>query len=203
MLNDRSCGTDRVTGIRRVAAFLVDCLLIGLYAGALAAVSVYMLGGGSGGWLDAAFSHPIGAHLLRIATLTGPVLIILAGFEASGRAATPGKRLCGLQVTSLAGGRLSFRRAVGRNALKLLAWELSHVAVQQLAAPPTAADGPTIGTILVLGLGLTLGALYLAVTLIDPGRGPLYDRLLDTRVTKRRLAPTAPYPAAEPARPRR
>jgi uncharacterized RDD family membrane protein YckC/Tfp pilus assembly major pilin PilA len=45
-----------------------------------------------------------------------------AYFVSSARMATPGKRLCGLYVTDLAGRRLSFGHALGRNLAALLSY---------------------------------------------------------------------------------
>lgn len=179
-------GDPRRARSRRVAAFLADSLIIGLYAGGLAVVSIFFFDAGGGGRWDMAFSHPIGGHLLRLATLTGPVAMSLALFEASGRAATPGKQLFGLQVTSVTGGQISLRRAISRNALKFLPWELSHVAIHHMPGWPAKIEGVSFVVVLVMLLGWILGGLYLVLTLIDPHKGPLYDRILDTRVVGRR-----------------
>ncbi|MFH1071378.1 MAG: RDD family protein, partial [Candidatus Glassbacteria bacterium] len=55
-------------------------------------------------------------------TAVGVFLVVTvlyyAVFESSRRQATPGKMLLGLFVTDLQGGRISFRRALGRTAVK-------------------------------------------------------------------------------------
>ena len=56
---------------------------------------------------------------LRAALLALPWFV---GFEASAWAATPGKRLLGLRVCDMAGGRVSLRRAVARFAAGSLSW---------------------------------------------------------------------------------
>jgi uncharacterized RDD family membrane protein YckC len=50
-----------------------------------------------------------------------------AGMESSPWQATVGKRAAGIKVTDLAGNRVSFLRALARNAAKVLSWLLFMV----------------------------------------------------------------------------
>lgn len=174
--------------LKRCAAFLLDSIAIGVYAASLALVALG-LGAGAGGGLDAAFSHPLGGHVLRFATLTGPIVLGLALFESSSWAATPGKRLMSLQVSTTEGQCLSFGRAFSRNLMKLLPWELSHAAVHHVPGwPANIGNIPSlVGVVLWIAWGI--GSLYLAFLFLDPVRGPLYDRALGTRVSIAEMRP--------------
>jgi uncharacterized RDD family membrane protein YckC len=56
-------------------------------------------------------------------------LCYFPGMECSTARATPGKRLCGITVADLNGGKISSLRAVGRNLLKFLLLVLFPVSI--------------------------------------------------------------------------
>lgn len=163
-----------------MAATAVD---YGLVLGYLAALTVVGAVGAASGVVPDTFELGAGGRVLAqvvvAALLTVPVTVALAGWE-SRRGATPGKRLLGLRVSTAAGERPGFGRALARSTLKVaLPWELAHTAVWNMAAWPGGG-----------GTGLDIGLLVAAYALVGawlysliarPGR-TYYDRLAGTNV---------------------
>lgn len=159
--------------LRRIAAFLVDWLLIIGYAALLIPFGLMIR--------DRVADLPswalnAGAFVLLIV----PVTIWLAAWERGGWRATPGKRLLGLRVGTEAGDALGWRRSLVRNALKLaLPWELGHTGVYAFASGADAVGSACTGA----AYGLLLWYLMSAAR---TGRTP-YDRTSGSQVE--RIAP--------------
>lgn len=103
---------------RRLGAYLVDSLLLAVPTNLL-----FQLVLGRTMPADVDFTAP--AETIEVlwpfsALAFGLEILYFAGMEASGWQATIGKHLLDAQVTDDAGGRLSFPRALARNAGKLL-----------------------------------------------------------------------------------
>lgn len=127
------------------------------------------------------FANPLSAQLTGFVILTLPVTLYFALFEASDWQATWGKRHRGLKVTGLDGKRLTRLRALARNVLKFIPWELAHACIWQISF---AGEEPSplisIGFILVWVLvGANVVSLW-----ISPRQQTLYDRLAGTCVVK-------------------
>jgi uncharacterized RDD family membrane protein YckC len=90
---------------RRVAAALIDGILVGIVSGIVTAIA--------GGISDDA--RVIAQILLFVAAY-----VYYAGMESSAYQATVGKIALGIQVTDLDGNRISFLRALGRNLAEIL-----------------------------------------------------------------------------------
>ena len=107
-----------------------------------------------------------------------PVGAYLSATEAGRHQATAGKRWQGLRVTTAAGERIGWRRAVVRNAVKLLPWQLAHLAVARwmrgLDRSPLAWTA--------YGLSLVTAASTVAVALRDRQGRALHDLVARTRV---------------------
>ena len=113
----------------RVAAYLLDALIIGIPVGAVLLFFVFMMGGfhmllRRRNPYETAFV-PMAAPFLLLFFSTMIVLFALqwlyfAGLESSARQATLGKSAMSLKVTDLAGNRLSFGRATGRFFAKIV-----------------------------------------------------------------------------------
>jgi uncharacterized RDD family membrane protein YckC len=90
---------------RRVAAALIDGILVGIVSGIVTAIA-------------GAISDDAGliAQLLLIVA----AYVYYAGMESSAYQATVGKIALGIQVTDLTGTRISFARALGRNLAEIL-----------------------------------------------------------------------------------
>lgn len=170
---------------RRLGAYLVDCLI--LFVGVLVSQGAILALGANPLAAPAAAGQPVDAAALNawvFATVTVPCLLYFAGFHASSRGATPGKRWLGLRVTDAVGGRIGLGRASIRAAVTLLPFEWNHVAlfylIPQSGEPSPLAWGGIVLT-WVLVLGYTLSVLFDRL-----GRSPA-DWVADTRVAGSRL----------------
>lgn len=135
-----------------------------------------------------------------------PAVVILlyhSLMESSPWQGSLGKKICGVVVTDLAGKRVSFGRALKRNAAKAIAWlpyTVIKIATDQspLTLPPMIYDGLTwIG---FAGCGIAIASL---------NKQCLHDAVADTLVqsevrkeTAKPARPKAPRPVPEPVQPR-
>lgn len=124
---------------------------------------------------------PTGAqvHLWVFATVSVPFWLYYAAWHSSRWQATPGKRLLGLRVTTLAGGRLSFGRALVRAVVMLIPFEVNHVVLFHLA-PQTATPSPAFRAGLALVWALI--ALYALTPLLNARRQSVHDIVAGTMV---------------------
>ncbi|HEV8569429.1 MAG TPA: RDD family protein [Actinoplanes sp.] len=102
----------RALATRRIAAWAVDWLIISAYAVALVPLGILLVG------RDVRLPQ-FAWNALAFTLLILPATGWLAGWERGRRGATPGKRLLRLRTSGPGGGRLSWRRALARNALKV------------------------------------------------------------------------------------
>jgi uncharacterized RDD family membrane protein YckC len=107
-----------------------------------------------------------------------PVGLYLATGEAGAHRASRGKRRAGLRVVTIDGGRASVRRVATRTAVKLLPWQLAHVAVARLIL---GVDDPVV-TWTAYALSLAIPLLSVTTALRDPHKRALHDRVAGTRV---------------------
>jgi uncharacterized RDD family membrane protein YckC len=168
---------------RRVAAWLLDYLLIAAYLILLTAASLAMLASPVRGAFTAALSAPLDAELFGFALLTAPVVLYFALLEASSWRATIGKRALGLKVASLDGGRLPLGRALVREGVRFLPWEMSHALVWQVALSP---GGRTFPPWMAAGFGLVylLVFSYLVTLFVGSTHRTIYDRLAGSVVLR-------------------
>jgi uncharacterized RDD family membrane protein YckC len=106
---------------RRFAALLIDALIgsaAGFVVGFLVGLTVAISGGDdvSSGW----------SALINVLSVAGWFLYF-ALMESSSHQATVGKIALGIQVTDLAGERLSFGRALGRNLAKIISTIIIYI----------------------------------------------------------------------------
>jgi hypothetical protein len=156
----------------RAGAYLVDCAVIAVYAVVLAVVTMTLAP-------DAQLSRPA-AYLLALATLTGPVVLAFAVMEAR-LGLSPGKAALGLRVDR-DGACPGFPRALARNLIKFLPWEIAHIGIwltpgQPLVDPPGA-----------LSLGLmnaAMAAVLAQAVLIGVFRAGAHDWIAGARVVRR------------------
>lgn len=164
---------------RRLFAYWIDITL--LYA-ALVGIQLgfaSLTGGVVADWLgDRLFLLWLWVFL----TISLPMWLYFIVFESGPRQATVGKTVLGLQVTDMAGGRLSFRRAALRTALKLAFFEIGHLT---LLFPTPLFDDPEpsfrVGIIVVMALMV----IYFAVALVTPRHQSVHDLVARTLVGKR------------------
>jgi uncharacterized RDD family membrane protein YckC len=168
-------------GWRRLAAGAVDYGFIAAYLLVLTLAGALLR---AVGLLPSHITTPGGrilAQLVVIAVLTVPVTVWFAWWEAAPRGATPGKRLLGLRVSRLGGGRLSGSGSLLRSAVKIaVPWELAHTGVWNSLVWP-GPDAPVNIALFTAANGLLI--LYVVMLFVGAHRPP-YDRLAGTIVCR-------------------
>lgn len=166
--------------VRRIAAFAVDYLVLAVYI-ALLSVTFALLPRDS---TQRLFATQLSGQVTAFIVLTAPVWLYFAVLESSRQQATFGKRALRLRVVDTAGHRISLPRALLRNGLKLIPWELAHTCLWRIEGWPTAPEQPT--GLLLVGLILVwvIIAIYFIWMFIDDQRRSLYDILSGTAVKR-------------------
>ncbi|MFI2485931.1 RDD family protein [Promicromonospora kroppenstedtii] len=163
---------------RRIAAWLVDWLCFLAWLVVLAAIGIPLyLAGVTTGW-SAATTNVVSALLTAV-----PLTTFLAVLESGPRQATIGKRALGLQVVGARdGGRLTFARALLRNALKVaLPWTIGHAAAIGLVGSTTVEPG----LIVLTAAAYVLPIAWVVTLFAGAGRTP-YDRAGGATVVRAR-----------------
>ena len=158
----------------RLLAWLIDWFCILIWVAIVAAIGGVLYATGVIRTIN-----PVSGNIVAVIILIVPVTFALAWRESSSREATPGKRLRHLRV-SCGGARISFGRALLRNALKIaLPWELGHTVVFTLAT----GNGTIPAWIMpITALTYALPIVYVLTLFVGDGR-TLYDRIAGTVVT--------------------
>lgn len=173
--------------VRRVAAYLVDVVL-------LAAV---MVGGVHFGLIQSLGLQPdlkppsLVLWLWVVATMSLPTWIYFAAMESSPWQATLGKRLLRIVVTDMDTQRLTFRHALARTWIKLLPWELIHVALNLLPNGGLNEQGmiePSRLQLIGFTVSMFLVGSWLVTLMLTPRAQSVHDVMARTLVLKR---PTA------------
>ena len=121
---------------------------------------------------------PVVADVVALLFTVLPVRAFLTAGEAGRHAAGWGKRRAGLRVVAADGGRPGFGRVAVRNAVKLLPWQLAHVAVARAILDPE--DVGTMAVTYTLSLLIPAGSILMAWR--DPEHRAAHDRLAGTAV---------------------
>jgi uncharacterized RDD family membrane protein YckC len=157
--------------VRRLAAFAVDWLVIAAYAAVLSLLASPVL--------RPAFTRTAWqSEGLGFTLLTLPVVLYVAGSEASSWHASIGKRLLRLRVTA-GSAPMTWRRSLVRSAVKFVPWELGHFVVWHVFVLPDRI-GRTAGPALLVAANL-LPLVYLGCLFVGAGRTP-YDAASGTAV---------------------
>lgn len=162
---------------RRVAASLIDTLLLGLGLVVLAlVVSFFVLIG-----LISSGQQPTDENLSGVSLALYAIAFVLmwlyfAGLESSPWQGTIGKRMTGIMVTDLHGNRISFGRATGRFFVKVTPVFIIVLAVVLAAA--TQPVGLLIAVVVVLLIALVLLGLVVALTQRKQGMHDLMARTI-------------------------
>ncbi|MEM8484806.1 MAG: RDD family protein [Bacteroidota bacterium] len=126
------------------------------------------------------FHDGVHTEMYTLVTVSLPVWLYFILFEKAASGTTPGKKLLGLRVRTVAGlKRISTKQAVLRNAVKLLPWELAHLA-NNLPVPLMYAEAPDFRWGFV-ACGILMGGLMVSVVVHRQRRG-LHDLAAGTRV---------------------
>ena len=163
----------------RLLAWIVDwaCVLLWAVVTAVIGVPLYLAG------LTPHLS--VGAlNVLAAIVLIVPVTFVLAALESTSREGTLGKRLRRLRVVdSRTGERVSYPRALARNALKIaLPWAIGHAAVFGIVEASASGTVPPPIWV-VTALAYVLPIVYVVSLFIGTGRTP-YDHLTRTSVAR-------------------
>ncbi|MDQ3455758.1 MAG: RDD family protein [Actinomycetota bacterium] len=123
---------------------------------------------------------PVAADAVAFLFSVLPVWVYLSVTEGGALQATWGKRWTRLRVIAADGGEPGPGRAVIRNAVKLLPWELAHLAVARLILG--------VDQQVTIGVTYALSVLIPVVSVVmmarDPLRRALHDRVAGTRVVR-------------------
>ena len=162
---------------RRLAAWLVDWLLVLGWVAITAAVGVPLFLSGVTRGLSA-----VALNIVATLVLVAPVTLGMAVLESSVREATIGKRARQLVVINVATGqRISMKRALLRNAVKIaLPWTIGHAAVYGIV--DTSATGfVPLSIWIVTAIAYVLSIAYVVSLFIGSGR-TRYDRISGTAI---------------------
>lgn len=163
-------------GGRRLVAWLIDWVCILGWVGLTAAVGVPLYLAGVIAPTGLVALNVIGALVVVIPTVVGA-----AWFESRERAATPGKRVLGLEVRTDA-GRPRFRVALVRNALKIgVPWLIGHAAVFAIVTSSADAGAVPAGVWVLTGAAYVIPVVWVVSLFVAGGRTP-YDRVSATTV---------------------
>jgi len=159
---------------RRTAAYLVDIVLLFAVLFPAGLLVRYVVG-----WPGTAPTGPE-IWLVSAVNFSLPVWAYFALADASPRGATVGKRLLGLRVVRLDGGRVGLPRAVGRTAVKVLPWEAAHASAFALMTDPAGLNAAqAVGLTLANGLAVA----YYVVAAWTAGRRSVHDLVVATAVS--------------------
>lgn len=147
--------------VRRLAAYALDCSL--LFA-VLAPV-----GFGIQALMSFRPETPLGMWLTILLNFSIPVWLFFIITDMAG-GASPGKRAFGLRIATVHGGRLTVSNAIGRAALRLLPWELNHLAVTISTMGP----GWEVGRWFMLIIAILLCA-YAIIPAVTRGARGVHD----------------------------
>lgn len=158
--------------VRRVAAYLLDIAILFVVLAPLGFLVQWGLA------LPRATTGP-GVYATLLINFSLPAWSYFALSDASRGGATLGKRLLSIHTVRSDGGPIKIGRAIGRTAVKMVPWELTHIASFLLV--------PSLGDIgLISGVGLAvayaLGLLFLVVAWRSGGRRSVHDRVATTQV---------------------
>ncbi|HTZ43215.1 MAG TPA: RDD family protein [Jatrophihabitans sp.] len=161
----------------RLRAAVADLATCWLWLGALAGLSRLPLLRRTG--YRALFTDPATADLAQFGTAVLPVWAYLTAGEAGRRQAAWGKRSAGLVVTGLDGQPAGRARIAVRSAVKLLPWQLAHLALGRLVGP-----GRRRPRLAAAGFGAALGLAGASVGLavVRPDGRALHDLVAGTQV---------------------
>jgi hypothetical protein len=128
------------------------------------------------GWIDLAgvWSRPLAADVAVTMLTVVPYLAYLTTTEAGRTHATWGKRRAGLTLRG-PGGSITFGQVLARNAVKVLPWQLGHMAAMRFAVT----DEPTASAVV-----LFVGSVIVLAAVVGPvllGRSGLHDLMAGTR----------------------
>lgn len=167
---------------KRIIAFGFDYLIISAYLIFLTLLSFW---GQVSSFLLVLFENPMEADLFFFAVLLLPVLLYFAISESSMKRGSWGKQKANIQVTNQSGGRITTGQAIGRNALKLLPWQITHTCIFHIDGWPFNVENLSLAVNIGLISVWVLVAIFLVTMLISKKNQTLYDLVSGSYVTFR------------------
>jgi uncharacterized RDD family membrane protein YckC len=159
---------------KRILAFMIDCVVIVVYAAILFAVTMIL---SQAGMVTLGSVHPVTGQLIGFCTLTLPVILYCIIFEAGQRHATIGKRILKIEVTA---DEITTGQIIVRNIIKFLPWECAHAGVLWINYIKTP-DTPLWIWFLLIVPQIAVVAYTMSVVAAKGSRS-LYDMIAGTRV---------------------
>lgn len=163
----------------RLVATLIDwfCILAWLAITAAVGISLYLSGA----------TRPVGelaSNLVAALVTVVPATVVLSLLESSPREASIGKRTRHLRVVdAVTGSRVSFRRSILRNTLKIgVPWTIGHAAVFAIVQAGGSVPVP-VSVWLLTVVAYVLPIMYVASLFVGQGRTP-YDLISGTVVIR-------------------
>jgi hypothetical protein len=134
---------------------------------------------------------PLASNLVAALVTVVPATVLLSFLESSPREASIGKRTRHLRVVvAVTGSRVSFRRSILRNTLKIgVPWTIGHAAVFSIVQ--ASGSGPVpVSVWLLTVVAYVLPIMYVASLFVGQGRTP-YDLIAGTVVIQESPAATS------------
>ena len=173
----------------RIRAFAWDYLAVLGYLVGLTGLGLLLTFGPVGSAWAELMEDPVRADFVAFVFAVLPVVLYFALSESSRAGATWGKRRVGLVVVVAGLGTFpALGRALIRNGLKFLPWQMAHTAMFHIPGLPAATGEPPTWSVVVLGAAWLLVALYLLGLTRLGGYRPMYDRVAGTVVVRGRAA---------------
>ena len=171
---------------RRVGAYLLDVAICAAFVmGSQFLIRKFVFGGA-----EPSFAQDgLAVEGFVLATVSLPVWLYFIVFEAGARHATPGKRIFSLEVASLEDEPITLWRIIVRTLVKLLPWELTHVAL--LFPTPLWVDPNAALVRPLFMLSTFLVGSWLVTAMIHPKQQGVHDVMVRTIVRRRGALPTS------------
>ena len=160
--------------LKRISAFLIDYLLIVIYA---------LLLFGTTHLIGVKELSPSEGQAVGFISLTLPVFLYFYFMEKSKTAATIGKRVMNIAVyvNDIKTGKSVFLR----NFLKFLPWEIAHFGVHWIVYYSAVEKEPPVWLWMALILPQLMVLMYVVSILFYKGKSSFYDQIANTIVKRR------------------
>jgi len=168
--------------INRIKAFVVDYLIIIIYAALLFGISLLS---SKIFHLDINDVDPLTGELTGFITLTLPVILYFTLSENSSYAATIGKRKFQLCVTKKDKRKAGFVNLLVRNCIKFLPWELAHFFIYRLIGFTSEEEQVPASILTGLIVSQVLAVIYLLFILFTKNNRSIYELISGTMVIKK------------------
>ena len=165
--------------IKRLLAFLIDYLLIILWAGFLmgATLLIHKILK-----LDFSKLSPYTGQAIGFITMTLVVFLYFYLSEKTSYHATIGKRILGISINTIGSKRNSI---LIRNLIKFLPWELAHTGVHWAIYYSSQNIEPPVWVWIALILPQLLVIIYIISIIISKGKTSIYDKIAGTSIVNK------------------